>query len=155
MSFRDVRSHGPFSPGRGRAWRGLVMLAASGVLGVAGVTAGTAAPAFAGPNVQLSANPTFLLTGEQTELTAPPTGDKGVSEDWLIYVFDTTTGAFICKGFVFEGCGGFETQSVATTHDFVAYLVSTDVPDSIPPAADVLATSTPVAVTWEPVHIIP
>jgi hypothetical protein len=133
--------------------RGLALLAASGALALAGVAAGTPAPAEATPTVSLSANPAFLLTGQATTLTATATSTRGAPLAW-IYVFDTTTDTLICGGLANLGCTGTEEQSVAITHSFVAYVSAFDFGNTFPPL-DIQATSAPVTVTWEPLHKIP
>jgi hypothetical protein len=148
MSFKQVFS-------RGRARRRMAVVAVAGVLGVAGVIASTPA-AEAGPiSVTLSANPTFLLVGEATTLTATAAvGKAGTTPVNYLEIFDATTGTLLCTAPTGSTCTATESQSVATTHEFVAYVAAFDFPPSFPPP-NVAATSTPVMVTWEPVHRIP
>jgi hypothetical protein len=149
MSFRQVLS-------RGRARRRMAVVAISGVLGLAGEIATTSAPAEAGPiSVSLSARPTALLVGEATTLTATAAvGMAGTTPVNYLEIFDTTTGTLLCTAPTGSTCTATESQSVATTHEFVAYVAAFD-PTGIFPPPNVAATSTPVMVTWEPVHRIP
>jgi hypothetical protein len=144
-----------FSLGRGRAGRGLVLLAVATVAGLSGVLAGTAAPAEAGPiTVTLSASPTFLLAGEATTLTA--TVSAPVAAPFEIYIFDATTGSMLtCQTTTSETCTTTDDQPVATTHAFVAYVAGAGSTDTNPPSTIVAATSPSVSVTWEAVHRIP
>jgi hypothetical protein len=134
----------------------MAVVAVSGVLGLAGVIASTPVPAEAGPiSVSLSANPTFLLVGEATTLTATAAvGKAGTTPVNYLEIFDTTTGTLLCTAPTGSTCTATESQSVATTHEFVAYVAAFDAFNTFPPP-NVAATSTPVMVTWEPVHRIP
>jgi hypothetical protein len=146
-------SLGRFSLGRSGAGRGLALLAVSGVLGLGGVIAGTA-PAEAGPiTVSLSANPTALLVGEATTLTAKATSNMG-GPPFVVYIFDATTGTPICQVPLGQTCTTTETQSVATTHEFIAYVAEPEFILNTFPPSDIQATSPSVDVTWEPIHRI-
>jgi hypothetical protein len=169
MSFRQVSSRGQASRGvagdsgrgrrrfslvHGRAGRGMALLAVSGVLGVAGVIATTAAPAEAGISVSLSASPTALLTGEATTLTATAaTGAAAATPVNFLYIYDATTGTRLCEGPTGMACTATEAEPVATTHDFVAYVAPFDSEGVFPPPG-IAAMSTVIAVTWNPVHRI-
>jgi hypothetical protein len=148
MSFRQVLS-------RGKARRRMAAVAVSGVLGVAGVIASTPAPAEAGPiSVSLSASSTYLLVGQATTLTATAAvGAAGTTPVNYLEIFDTTTGTLLCAAPTGSTCTATESQSVAITHEFVAYVAAFD-PTGIFPPPKVAATSAPVMVTWEPLHRI-
>ena len=148
MSFRQVLS-------RGRARRRMAAVAISGVLGVTGVIAGTSAPAEAGPiSVTLSASSTYLVVGQTTTLTATAAvGKAGTTPANYLEIFDTTTGTLLCTAPTGSTCTATESQSVAITHEFVAYVAAFDYSDSFPPP-NAAATSTPVTVTWVPLHRI-
>jgi hypothetical protein len=149
MSFRQLFS-------RGRARHRMAVVAAAGVLGLAGVIASTPVPAEAGPiSVSLAANPTFLLTGEATTLTATAAvGKAGTTPVNYLEIFDATTGTLLCGVPTGSTCTATESQSVATTHEFIAYVAPFDYAAIFPPP-NAAAASTPVMVTWEPVHRIP
>jgi hypothetical protein len=144
-----------FSLGRGRVRRGMAVLAVSSVLSLAGVIASTAAPAEAGVSVSLSASSAFLLTGQTTTLTATAATGAGAATpvNWL-EIFDATTGTLLCSAPTGSTCTATEAESVATTHDFVAYVAGFDPLGTFPPPK-VTATSATVAVTWVPLHRIP
>jgi hypothetical protein len=142
-----------FSLARGKAGRGMAVLAVSGALSLAGVIGSAAPPAQAGVSVTLSANAAYLVTGQSVTLTAqaytgPPTGP-----DYL-QIWDATTGTLLCAGPTGSTCTATESEPVAITHDFVAYVARLDIARSFPPP-DIVATSTTVAVTWVPLQRIP
>jgi hypothetical protein len=96
--------------------------------------------------VTLSASPTTLATGQATTLTATANNPVGPTPYW-IYIFDTSTGTMICKEPTLASCSTTETQSVATTHDFVAYVSDYDANVASPPTG-IQATSATNFVTW-------
>jgi hypothetical protein len=71
----------------------------------------------------------------------------------LIGVLTPWIAPLLCTAPTGSTCTATESQSVATTHEFVAYVAGFD-PAGIFPPPKVAATSTPVIVTWEPVHRI-
>jgi hypothetical protein len=131
------------------------VLAASVGLGLAGVITSTAGPAEAGISVSLSANANYLVVGQTVTLTATAaTGMAGTTPANWLEIFDATTGTLLCTSPTGSTCTATESQSVAITHDFVAYVAALDYQDVFPPL-NVAAASTPVAVTWIPLHRIP
>lgn len=132
---------------RGRAGRGLALLAVSGLLGLSGVIAGTALPAGASTFfVTLSASPTTLPVGQATTLTAT-SNMSVISTPYKILIYDATTNTLICqnKTFVGQVCVTTESQSVAATHNFIAYVA---IPGGSNPPSGIQATSARSYVTW-------
>jgi hypothetical protein len=151
MNFKQVRYR--FSLGRGRAGRGMAVLAASGALSLAGVIGSAAPPAQASVSVSLSVSAAYLLTGQATTLTATAATGMLTSAE-MLEIFDATTGTLLCASPTGSTCTATESESVATTHDFVAFVAPHDFRGVFPPP-NVLATSTTVAVTWVPLQHIP
>jgi hypothetical protein len=94
---------------RGRGGRMLALLAASGLLAVSAVVAGTAVPALADSFfVELAASPSAVAVGGTTTLTATTGADVGPTP-WFIDIFDTTTGLPV------RFCGSGTTCSTAVS----------------------------------------
>jgi len=127
--------------------RGLALLAISGLFGISGVVAGTAAPALADNNsyfVELSASPPTVPVSTYSTLSATTSSDVGPTP-WYIDIYDMTTGTLL------KSCGAGTTCSVnvieglETTHAYAAYVA---MPDSTPPPSDIQGTSNTSYVTW-------
>lgn len=150
MSFTHALSRGLTMPWRrGRAGRGLALLAVSGLLGLSGVIAGTALPAGASTFfVTLSATQTTLPVGSATTLTATSNMSVSFPSPYYIDIFDVTTRTLATmpcgSGTV---CTATVSQNVATTHDYVAYIAGFDPNGSFPPP-NIQATSATSYVTW-------
>jgi hypothetical protein len=128
-----------------RAWRALAMLATAALLGVSGAVAGTAAPASADAFfVELAASPATLPVGGTTTLTAT-TGMNVGPTIYYIEIYDTTTGARVGVCGSGTTCTASVSQSVATTHTFVAYVATLS---TVPPPPNIQGTSNTAFVTW-------
>ncbi len=97
-----------------------------------------------GTSVTLAASPTTLPLNGVTTLTATAGTNVGPTPFW-IEIFDTNTGVRIGVCGSGTTCTATESQAVATTHKFVAYISGYST--TFPPA-NTIETSTPVFVTW-------
>jgi hypothetical protein len=148
MSYRRIL-------GRARAKRTLIMLAVSGLLGLAGVIAGTTVPASAADGVwtvTLSASPTTLapitrptLAGVGSVLTA--TANQPVQgTGFEIEIYNFTTGDLATKPCMTgEVCTVTTDQNTAGTDAYVAYVAGPS-QTNVPP--DIQAESGTSYVTW-------
>jgi hypothetical protein len=97
-----------------------------------------------GVNLSLSASPTTVPVGTAATLTATTSTDIGPSPFW-IQIYDATTGTRIGVCGYGTSCAVSVSQSVATTHEYIAYVASYGT--AYPPAG-IQATSRLNFVTW-------
>ncbi len=95
-------------------------------------------------SVTLGATVRFLAPGASTTLVANASLDVGPTP-YLIQVYDQSARTLVFQCATGTSCTGTTSQSVATTHSFVAYVngYTTTYPPPAPRAA-----SAPVSVTW-------
>jgi hypothetical protein len=128
-----------------RGGRTLAALAISGLLGLSGVVAGTAAPASADSFfVELSASPPSLPVSQSTTLTATTGSDVGPTP-WYIDIYDMTAGKLLRACGWGTSCSVNVMEGLETTHAFAAYVGA---PSLTPPPSGLQGTSNTAFVSW-------
>jgi hypothetical protein len=74
-----------------------------------------------GVSLSLSASPTTVPVGTATTLTAITSADIGPSPFWT-EIYDATTQTRLVTCGYGTSCSATVSQSVATTHEYIAYL---------------------------------
>lgn len=107
-------------------------------------TSGVVSVTWRGISVSVSASPTTLAVGSTTTVTATTSADVGPTPFYTeLYDATTSTRIGVCGGGT--SCSTTASQSVATTHRYVAYVSSYST--AFPPAG-IQATSASSYVTW-------